>query len=289
MTNLLFSKRALFFTGLSAAFATSSQAQQISVTGAGATFPAPLYFKWADEARRAIGVQVNYQSIGSGAGINQIKARTVHFGATDAPLEDLGNLYQFPTVEGQVVPVFNLPGITDLTLTMPVVVKIYQGQITMWNDKQIADLNPKLNLPRMPIVPIYRADGSGTTFIWTRGMRDSNAGWTDVGTSVRWPTGQGARGNEGVAATVQRVRGSLGYVEYIYSKNNNIPMASMDYPSGKTFILLPKEPRDRTAHNAAVRFFEWCLTDGRSIAESMHYRNISTDDAKLIISQLKSI
>jgi phosphate transport system substrate-binding protein len=271
-------------------FVMTAKAQSVAVTGAGATFPAPLYYAWAAQAEKEIGVKINYQSIGSGAGINQIRARTVTFGATDMPLEDPGDMFQFPTVAGRVVPVYNLPGVTNLKLNMPTIVKIYQGEITTWNDRQIAALNPGVNLPRVAIVPIYRADGSGTTFIWTRGMRDSNAGWNDVGTSVRWPTGQGARGNEGVAATVQRVRGSIGYVEYIYSVNNNIPFAGgFDPPAGRTFILLPKEPKDRAAHNEAVRFFEWCLTKGQDIAKSMHYYTLPNEESIKIIADLKRI
>lgn len=266
-------------------------AQQVTVTGAGATFPAPLYYAWASEYQKISGTQINYQSIGSGAGINQIRARTVTFGATDSPLESPGDLYQFPTVSGRVVPIYNIPGVTDLKLTMPVIVRIYQGQITMWNDPAITALNPGKSMPRLAIVPIYRADGSGTTFIWTKGMKDAGDGlWNDVGTSVRWPAGQGARGNEGVAATVQRTRGAIGYVEYIYSKNNNIPFAGgMEPPAGRTFILLPKEPRDRQSHNNAVKFFEWCLTQGRPIAESMHYYNITQEEAAKIIQELKAI
>ena len=269
---------------------TKAFGQTITVTGAGATFPAPLYYAWANQAEKDIGIKINYQSIGSGAGINQIRARTVVFGATDMPLEDPGDLYQFPTVSGRVVPVYNLPGISNLKLNMPTIVKIYLGQIQMWNDPQIQQLNPGITLPRTAIVPIYRADGSGTTFIWTRGMRDSNSGWNDVGTSVRWPTGQGARGNEGVAATVQRTRGAIGYVEYIYSVNNNIPfVGGFDPPAGRTFILLPKEPKDRAAHNGAVRFFEWCLTKGLDIAKSMHYYPIPNEEYTKIIAELKAL
>ena len=282
--------RRTFLASSIALFSTPVLAQQV-VTGAGATFPAPLYYAWASEYQKSSGIQINYQSIGSGAGINQIRARTVTFGATDSPLESPGDLYQFPTVSGRVVPVYNLPGVTDLKLTMPIVVKMFLGQITMWNDPAIVALNPGKSMPRLAIVPIYRADGSGTTFIWTKGMKESGDGlWNDVGTSVRWPAGQGARGNEGVAATVQRTRGAIGYVEYIYSKNNNIPFAGgFDPPAGRTFILLPREPRDRQAHNAAVKFFEWCLTQGRPIAESMHYYNIPVEEATKIIEELKAL
>lgn len=270
-------------------FVMTAGAQTTTITGAGATFPAPLYHKWAQEAQKAIGVQVNYQSIGSGAGINQIRARTVVFGATDAPLQDPGDLYQFPTVEGRVVPIFNLPGITDLNLTMREIINIYLGNITMWNDPAIVALNPGKSIPRLPIVPVYRADGSGTTFIWTKGMKEEpGSQWTDVGTSVRWPTGQGARGNEGVAATVQRTRGAIGYVEYAYSKINNIPIINQ-YVAGKTYILLPREPKDKNAHNEAIRFFTWCLKEGRGTAETMHYHTLTMEETNKIINDLSSM
>jgi phosphate transport system substrate-binding protein len=271
-------------------------AQNINITGAGATFPAPLYHSWARRAQSEIGVTVNYQSIGSGGGINQIRARTVNFGATDAPLADPGDLYQFPTVEGRVVPIYNIPGIDNLNLTMPLIVKIYQGQITFWNDPQIVLINPGINIPRMRIVPIYRADGSGTTFIWTSAMRDSNSGWTDAGTSVSWPTGQGARGNEGVSGMVRVVRGAIGYVEYIYSRVNNITFANSPFtnnlsshPVGKTYILIPRQPNDRIAHGGAVRFFEWCLTHGLETARSLHYHTFNESEYTKIITDLKSL
>jgi len=251
-----------------ALISTPALSQQITVTGAGATFPAPLYHRWAAEAQRTIGVQVNYQSIGSGAGINQIRARTVVFGATDAPLQDPGDLYQFPTRE---------------------IISIYLGNITMWNDPAIVALNPGKSIPRLPIVPVYRADGSGTTFIWTKGMKEEpGSQWTDVGTSVRWPTGQGARGNEGVAATVQRTRGAIGYVEYAYSKINNIPIINQ-YVAGKTYILLPREPKDKSAHNEAIRFFTWCLKEGRGTAETMHYHTLTMEETNKIINDLSSM
>ena len=272
--------------------ASEAQSQVVNITGAGATFPAPLYYAWAARAGRntELQIRVNYQSIGSGGGINQVRARTVDFGATDAPLADPGDMYQFPTVEGRVVPIYNLPGISNLNLNMSVVVKMYQGQITLWNDPQIMALNPNVNIPRVPIVPIYRADSSGTTFIWTGGMRDSNSGWNDVGTSISWPAGLGARGNEGVSNTVQRVRGAIGYVEYIYSKVNNIPtVEGFDSPKGKTYILLPNEPRNRASHDAVVRFFEWCLTQGLPVARTMHYHTLPEETYSGIIRHLKSM
>jgi len=285
--------RRVFLLAAPAVFATSkAQSQAVAITGAGATFPAPLYYSWAARAARVaeLRLRVNYQSIGSGGGINQIRARTVDFGATDAPLADPGDMYQFPTVEGRVVPIYNLPGISNLNLNMSLIVQMYQGRINFWNDPQIAALNPNVNLPRVAIVPIYRADGSGTTFIWTGGMRDSNSGWTDAATSISWPVGTGARGNEGVSNTVQRVRGAIGYVEYIYSRVNNIPtVEGFDAPRGKTYILLPKEPKNRSNHDACVRFFEWSLTHGLEVARTMHYHTLPEETYAGIIRELKSM
>lgn len=285
-------RRAFLLAAPAILLSSKAESQVVSVTGAGATFPAPLYYAWAGRAARIaeLRLRVNYQSIGSGGGINQIRARTVDFGATDAPLADPGDMFQFPTVEGRVVPIYNLPGITNLKLTMSLIVQMYQGRITFWNDPQIVAFNPHITIPRIAIVPIYRADGSGTTFIWTGGMRDSNSGWTDVATSISWPAGTGARGNEGVSNTVQRVRGAIGYVEYTYSRVNNIPtIEGFDAPKGKTYILLPREPKNRANHEAAVRFFEWCLTQGLDVARTMHYHTLPEETYSGIIRDLKSL
>jgi len=258
-------------------------AQPVAINGAGATFPAPLYFKWAEEYRNRTGRQVNYQSIGSGAGINQIRAGTVDFGASDMPLDPVPpNLHQFPTVEGEVVLIYNIPNRPSFKTTIEMASRIYSGEVKMWNEVDAS-------LPRMPIVPIYRADGSGTTFIWTRAMRDHGR-WTDVGTSVRWPTGQGARGNEGVAATVSRVRGSVGYVEYIYAKNNNIQYAELERNvRARTFILVPKPPKSAETHTNIVNFWEWCFTTGRHIATDMNYHPLPVSEYAEIIRELRSL
>lgn len=268
---------------------TVSRAQQVQVTGAGATFPAPLYHRWAADAESAIGTRVNYQSIGSGGGINQVRARTVTFGATDAPLSDPGDLFQFPTVEGEVVAAFNLPGIASLNLTMELVNSIYAGRITRWNDLAIQALNPTVRLPNVPLSPVYRADGSGTTFIWTTAMRAAG-NWDSVGTSIAWPTGQGARGNEGVTNIVRRSPGSIGYIEKTYAVVNRVPYATLDVQvRGKTYILLPREPRDRAAHSKAVEFFDYCLTRGLETARRMHYEPLSDAEYGAILQELKSI
>jgi phosphate transport system substrate-binding protein len=201
------------------------------ITGAGATFPAPVYAKWAEAYQKATGVKMNYQSIGSSGGIRQITAKTVDFGATDAPLKpeqlEKDGLMQFPAVIGGVVPVVNLPGVKpgDMRLTGPVLGDIFLGKITKWNDKAIADLNPGIKLPAQDIAVVRRADGSGTTFIFTNYLSKVNADWKSKigeGQAVQWPSGMGGKGNEGVAAFVQRLPGAIGYVEYAYAKQNKL-------------------------------------------------------------------
>ena len=200
-------------------------ANAAEITGAGATFPAPLYAKWADAYQKATANRMNYQSVGSGAGIKQIKAKTVDFGASDMPLKpeelEKEGLQQFPTVIGGVVPVVSVAGIKpgDLRLTGPVLADIYLGKISKWNDKAIAALNPKLALPDQPIAVVRRADGSGTTFIFTNYLSKASPEWkakVSEGTAVQWPTGTGGKGNEGVSAFVQQLPGAIGYVEYAY-------------------------------------------------------------------------
>jgi len=208
-----------------------AEAQTAQITGAGASFPNPIYQKWAEAVRNAIGIQLNYQSVGSGAGINQVRNRTVDFGGTDAPLNAQqlteGNLLQFPTVMGSIVAIVNIPGIAEdqLRLTGPLLADIYLGKITRWNDPQIVALNPGLSLPNLTIAPAYRADGSGTTFVWVSYLSAVSPEFKDrvgVGTSVRFPVGTGARGNEGVAGTVRNVRGAIGYVENAYAITNKL-------------------------------------------------------------------
>lgn len=217
-------------------------AHAFDVTGAGASFPAPIYAKWADAYQKASGNRVNYQSIGSGGGIRQINARTVDFGASDMPLtpEKLaaGGLQQFPTVIGAVVPVVNVAGIRpgDLRLTGEVLSGIYQGRIAKWNDPAIAALNPNLGLPDQDIGVVRRADGSGTTFVFTNYLSKVSAEWKEKigeGTAVQWPVGLGGKGNEGVSAFVQRLPGSIGYVEYAYAKQNKLAHAIMQNRDGQ--------------------------------------------------------
>lgn len=201
------------------------------ITGAGATFPAPIYAKWADAYQKATGNKINYQSIGSGGGIKQIQAKTVDFGASDMPLKpeelDKAGLMQFPTVIGGLVPVINVSGVQpgQLRLTGALLADIYLGKITNWNDKAIKELNPNVNLPDQAIGVVRRADGSGTTFVWTNYLSKVSGEWKQKvgeGTTVQWPLGLGGKGNEGVSAFVQRLPGSIGYVEFAYAKQNKL-------------------------------------------------------------------
>lgn len=234
-------KPALVAALLSITAASWAQPAQ-EATGAGASFPAPLYAKWASDYHKATGVKINYQSVGSGAGLRQIEAKTVDFGASDAPLtdEDLAKkgLVQFPTVIGGVVPVVNIKGIAagQLRLSGPVLGDIYLGKITRWNDPAIQALNPGLALPDAAIAPVRRADGSGTSFIFTNYLSKVNADWkakVGEGTAVNWPTGAGGKGNEGVAAFVGRLPNSIGYVEYAYVKQNKMAWAQMQNAEGQ--------------------------------------------------------
>ncbi len=246
---------------ISLAFAGLAGAQE--VTGAGATFPAPLYAKWASDYNKATGVRINYQSVGSGAGIRQIDAKTVAFGASDMPLKDdelakKGQI-QFPTVIGGVVPVVNIKGIApgQMRLNGQVLGDIYLGKIAKWNDPAIKALNPSLNLPDVAIAPVRRADGSGTSFIFTNYLSKVNAEWKSKvgeGTAVNWPTGAGGKGNEGVAAFVGRLPNSIGYVEYAYVKQNKMTYALMQNAAGQ--FVAP----DDTTFKAAAAGAEWAKT-----------------------------
>jgi phosphate transport system substrate-binding protein len=242
----------------SLAFAGVAAAQD--VTGAGASFPAPLYAKWAADYNKATGVKINYQSVGSGAGIKQIDAKTVAFGASDMPLKDdelaKKNQVQFPMVIGGVIPVVNIKGIApgQLRLNGQVLGDIYLGKITKWNDAAIKSLNPSLALPDAAIAPVRRADGSGTTFIFTNYLSKVNADWkakVGEGTAVNWPAGAGGKGNEGVAAFVGRLPNSIGYVEYAYVKQNKMTYALMQNAAGQ-FVA----PED-SAFKAAAAGADW--------------------------------
>lgn len=234
----------------------------VDVTGAGATFPYPVYAKWAQAYKAKTGVGVNYQSIGSGGGIKQIRAKTVDFGASDAPLKpeelDKDGMIQFPTVMGGVVPVVNLQGIAagQLKLDSQALAGIYLGKIKKWNDSRLLALNPGVKLPDQDITVVHRSDGSGTTFIFTNYLSKISNEWKDkVGnnTSVQWPapTSTGGKGNEGVASFVQRIKGSIGYVEYAYAKQNKLTYAMLKNSAG-TFVAPTAE-----AFQAAAAGADW--------------------------------
>jgi phosphate transport system substrate-binding protein len=298
--------------------ACSAAAQDM--TGAGATFPAPVYAKWADAYHKATGARLNYQSIGSGAGIQQIRAKTVDFGASDMPLgdEELAkeNLVQFPMVIGGVVPVVNIKGIApgQIRLTGQVLGDIYLGKITKWNAPALTSLNPGVALPDAAISPVRRADGSGTTFIFTNYLSKVNADWKSrvgEGTAVNWPTGAGGKGNEGVAAFVQRLPNSIGYVEYAYAKQNKMThtllrnrdgvfvppdadnfkaaAAAADWSktfhqvlteqagkdawpiSGATFILMHRSQDKPATATQVLKFFDWAFVNGDKMADELEY------------------
>lgn len=306
-------------TGLTGFLSVAAALAQ-DVTGAGATFPAPLYAKWAAEYNKATGVKINYQSVGSGAGLRQIEAKTVDFGASDQPLKDeelkAKNLVQFPTVIGGVVAVVNIKGINpgQLKLNGQVLGDIYLGKISKWSDPAIKALNPTLPLPDAAIAQVRRADGSGTSFIFTNYLSKVNTEWKSKvgeGTAVNWPTGAGGKGNEGVAAFVNRLPNSIGYVEYAYVKQNKMTYALLQnaagnfvspddiafkaaaagadwnksfyqiltnqpgkdaWPiSGATFILLQKSQDKPANATATLKFFKWAYTNGGKMADDLDY------------------
>jgi phosphate transport system substrate-binding protein len=244
--------------------ASVAYAYAATVSGAGATFPYPIYAKWADMYKKDTGFQLNYQSIGSGGGIQQIKNKTVTFGASDMPLEPkvlaASGLVQFPTVVGGDVPVVNLDGISpnELTLDGPTLANIFLGKITKWDDPTIKKLNPNVKLPSSAIVVVHRSDGSGTTFIFTNYLSKVSPQWkSDVGasTSVEWPTGIGAKGNEGVSNNVAQTKGSIGYVEYAYALENKMASVKMINEAGKA--VSP----DSTSFQAAAGNADWAHSD----------------------------
>ena len=290
------------------------------VTGAGATFPAPIYAKWADAYNKASGARINYQSVGSGAGIKQIKSKTVDFGASDMPLPDdelaKDGLIQFPTVIGGVVPVVNIAGIApgQIKLTGAVLGDIYLGKIVKWNDPALTALNPGVALPAADISVVRRADGSGTSFIFTNYLSKVSPEWKSKvgeGTAVNWPVGAGGKGNEGVAAFVQRLPNSIGYVEYAYVKQNKMTYTLLrnrdgqyvkpsdnafkaaaagadwsktfyqittDQPgkeawplSNPTYILMYKTQDKPVNASNALKFFEWAFNNGDQTADDLDY------------------
>jgi phosphate transport system substrate-binding protein len=258
---------ATLIIGTSAAFA-STATLAADITGAGATFPYPIYAKWAEMYKKATGNGLNYQSVGSGAGIKQIKARTVDFGASDMPLPadelNQAGLFQFPAIMGGVVAVVNLDGVApgQLKLTGPVVASIYLGKIAKWNDPAIAALNPGVKLPAEDITVVHRADSSGTSFLFTDYLSKTDPEFKariGAGTAVKWATGVGGKGNDGVAANVQRIKGSIGYVEWAYAKKNKMSHTQLKNRDG--VFLQP----DDDNFKAAAANADWAKTPGFSV------------------------
>ena len=253
--------------GLCAAFAVSS-VSATDISGAGATFPYPVYAKWADSYKKQTGDNLNYQSIGSGGGIKQIQAKTVTFGASDMPLKaeqlEKDGMIQFPTVMGGVVPVVNLDGIKpgEIVLDSTALANIYLGKITKWNDPALTKLNPSVKLPNQAIAVVHRSDGSGTTFVFTEYLSKVNAEFkSTVGanTSVQWPVGLGGKGNEGVAGSVTNTKGAIGYVEYAYVKQNKMTYTKMINRDGKAV-----DPGS-AAVQAAAAGADWAGTPGMAV------------------------
>jgi phosphate transport system substrate-binding protein len=310
----------LFRAALMSAALVPVLASAQDVTGAGASFPAPIYAKWADSYNKATGARINYQSVGSGAGIKQIKSKIVDFGASDMPLtdEDLAKdgLVQFPTVIGGVVPVVNIAGITpgQIKLTGALLGDIYLGKITKWNDAALTALNPGVPLPAADISVVRRADGSGTSFIFTNYLSKVNPEWkakVGEGTAVKWPTGAGGKGNEGVAAFVQRLPNSIGYLEYAYVKQNKMTYTTLKNKDGNfvqptdvafkaaaagadwnktfyqvttdqpgkdawpitnpTYILMHKTQDKPVNASNSLKFFEWVFNNGDKSADDLDY------------------
>ena len=239
---------------------TTTTSGAAEITGAGATFPAPIYGKWAEAYNKATGNKINYQSIGSGGGIKQITAKTVDFGASDMPLKaealEKEGLTQFPAVIGGEVLIVNISGIKpgEMRLTPTVLADIFLGKIVKWNDKAITDLNPKLSLPDQAIAVVRRADGSGTTFLFTNYLSKVSAEWKQKvgeGTAVQWPVGLGGKGNEGVSAFVQRIPGSIGYVEFAYAKQNKMSYTLLQNQAGEY-----PQPED-DSFKAAAAYADW--------------------------------
>ena len=310
---------------LLAAFTVVTAQAQSTINGAGATFPAPLYSKWAEAYNKATGIRLNYQSVGSGAGIRMIEARTVTFGASDMPLTDerLASMgaFQFPTCIGGVVPVINIKGIEpgSMRLTGTVMADIYLGKIKKWNDPAITALNPTLRLPDQEITVVRRADGSGTTFIWTNYLSKVNSEFKATigeGTAVNWKVGAGGKGNEGVAAMVRQLPGSLGYVEYAYVKQTKMNWVNVQnaagtwvaptedtfkaaaanadwnktyyhiltdqkgrdaWPiTGATFIIVHLKPEKPADAKSALTFFDWAFANGDKAADELDYVALPT-------------
>ncbi len=320
--------------------AEPAQAAEVRLIGAGATFPQPLYSKWAAQYNRIDPkVNINYQAIGSGGGIKQITEKTVDFGATDGPMTDAqlskasGEILHIPMTLGAVVAIYNLPEVKQtLTFSGPVLADIFLGKITRWNDPRLSELNPEVKLPDLPITVVHRSDGSGTTYIFTDYLAKISDEWASGpgrATTVNWPTGRGAKGNDGVAADVKQNVGSLGYVELIYAANNDISHGNVinragqavhasaesvsaaavvdqiaddlrisltdatgkqAYPiSGMTWILIYKQQPEAAKGKALLEFLWWATHEGQSMATGLHYAPLPADLIPRIEAKLRSV
>lgn len=312
---------------------------QMLINGAGATFPYPIYSKWFDEyAKVDTSVRFNYQSIGSGGGQKQILAETVDFGASDGPMSDENlakaprKLLHIPTVAGADVLTYNLPGNPKLRMDGPTIVDIFMGKITKWNDAKIHSQNPDVKLPDSDIVVVHRSDGSGTTYIWVDYLSSVSQEWEKEvgrGTSVKWPTGLGGKGNEGVAGQVKQLPGSVGYVELVYAKQNKLPYADVKnaaghyitpsiesvtealatakipddfrfsmvnppgdkaYPiSGTTWLLVYEQQKDAEKGKKIVEFLNWAISKGEGMAASLDYAPLPENVQQRVLERIKTI
>lgn len=334
------SYRSKILLGLTFAFGLSAGASaQMMINGAGATFPYPIYSKWFDEyAKVDPSVRFNYQSIGSGGGQKQIMAQTVDFGASDGPMSDEnlakapGKLLHIPTVAGADVVTYNLPGDPALKLDADTIAGIFLGQITKWNDPKIAALNPGTKLPDNDILVVHRSDGSGTTYIWTDYLSKISPEWkTKVGTntSVKWPTGVGGKGNEGVSGQIKQTPGALGYVELIYAVQNKMPYADVKnsagefvkpslesitaamataqipddfrfsitnapgkdaYPiAGATWLLVYEQQKDAAKGKKLVEFLKWAAKDGEKMARDLQYAPLPDNLQERVLKRVNEI
>ena len=326
--------------GAAFALATTFQASaQLLINGAGATFPYPIYSKWFDDYSKIDpAVRFNYQSIGSGGGQKQILEQTVDFGASDGPMSDAnlakapGKLLHVPTVAGAVVVTYNLPGGPKLKLDGPTVAAIFMGEITKWNDAKIVALNEGVRLPNVDIVVVHRSDGSGTSYIFTDYLSSVSPDWAKrVGknTSVKWPTGLGAKGNEGVAGQVKQLDGAIGYIELAYAHQNKLPFADLKnsagnsvtaslesitealatakipddfrfsivnppgdkaYPiAGATWLLVYQQQKDATKGKKLVEFLNWALTKGETEAATLDYAQLPDSLRERVLERIKTI
>ncbi len=336
MMNLV-SKNTVLCSALAGLSATASA--QMLINGAGATFPYPIYSKWFDEyAKVDPSVRFNYQSIGSGGGQKQILAQTVDFGASDGPMSDdnlakaPGKILHIPTVAGADVLTYNLPGDPKLKLDGPTIVDLFMGKITRWNDPKIQNQNEGVKLPDTDIIVVHRSDGSGTTYIWVDYLSSVSKEWeTKVGRggSVQWPVGLGAKGNEGVSGQVKQLRGTVGYVELAYAKQNKLPYADVKnssgnfvspgidsitealatakipddfrfsmvnppgekaYPiSGATWLLVYEQQKDAAKGKKLVEFLNWAATQGEALASALDYAPLPENVQKRVLERIKTI